>query len=72
MYSKTIGVLLVLASISALVWLIIVSYNQNKNKSVKSKVQYLLFIIIGIVLNTSVLIIIIGCLIIGIALIIYP
>lgn len=66
-----IGILLIIIGCSILVWLIKESYKNNKNKSTKYKTFYFLWIILGVLLDTSGLIILFGLIFLGILLIIY-
>ncbi|MGE8022213.1 hypothetical protein ACQKOM_25560 [Peribacillus frigoritolerans] len=68
----TIGIILVVVGCSILGWLIKEAYkNNNKGESPKNKILYLLWVILGVLLDTSGLIIIFGLILLGVFLIIY-
>lgn len=67
----TIGIILVIVGCSILGWLIKEAYKENKDKSTKSKIFYLIWVIIGVLLDTSGLIILFGLILLGVVLIIY-
>jgi hypothetical protein len=67
----TIGIILVVVGCSILGWLIKESYKNYKNESTKIKIIYFLWAIIGVLLDTSGLIILFGFIFLGILLIIY-
>ncbi|MCC3359410.1 hypothetical protein [Bacillus sp. REN16] len=66
-----IGVILVIVGCSILGWLIKDAYKENKDESTKSKIFYLIWVIVGVLLDTSGLIIIFGLILLGVVLIIY-
>ncbi|MBT2674271.1 hypothetical protein J7E95_26360 [Streptomyces sp. ISL-14] len=66
-----IGILLVVTGCSILGWLIKESYKNYKNEITKTKIFYFLWVVIGVLLDTSGLIIIFGFIFLGILLIIY-
>lgn len=67
----TIGILLVVVGCGILVWQIIESYNHYKDKSTNSKTIYTIWVILGVLLDTSGLIIIFGLILLGVVLIVY-
>ncbi|MBT2696543.1 hypothetical protein QF028_002322 [Neobacillus sp. B4I6] len=67
----TIGIILVVVGCSILGWLIKESYKNYKNESTKIKIFYFLWAVIGVLLDTSGLIILFGFIFLGILLIIY-
>ncbi|TDL63922.1 hypothetical protein E2R56_25990 [Rhodococcus qingshengii] len=67
----TIGIILVVVGCSILGWLIKNAYKNNKVESKKNKILYLLWIILGVLLDTSGLIVIVGFIFLGVILIIY-
>jgi hypothetical protein len=67
----TIGIILVVVGCSILGWLIKESYKNYKNESTKIKIFYFLWAVIGVLLDTSGLIILFGLIFLGILLIIY-
>ncbi|WHX98057.1 hypothetical protein [Neobacillus sp. DY30] len=67
----TIGIIMVVVGCSILGWLIKEAYKNNKDESTKNKILYLLWIILGVLLDTSGLIIIFGLILLGVLLIIY-
>jgi hypothetical protein len=67
----TIGIILVVVGCSILGWLIKEAYKNNKGESPKNKILYLLWVILGVLLDTSGLIIIFGLILLGVFLIIY-
>lgn len=67
----TIGIILVVVGCSILGWLIKKAYKNNKDESTKNKILYLLWVILGVLLDTSGLIIIFGLILLGAILIIY-
>jgi hypothetical protein len=67
----TIGIILVVVGCSILGWLIKESYKNYKNESTKIKIFYFLWAVIGVLLDTSGLIILFGFIFLGIVLIIY-
>lgn len=67
----TIGIILVVVGCSILGWLIKDAYKNNKDESTKNKTLYLLWVIIGVLLDTSGLIIVFGLILLGVVLIIY-
>ncbi|MFJ5748520.1 hypothetical protein AB1L16_22670 [Peribacillus frigoritolerans] len=68
----TIGIILVVVGCSILGWLIKEAYkNNNKGENPKNKILYLLWVILGVLLDTSGLIIIFGLILLGVFLIIY-
>jgi hypothetical protein len=67
----TIGIILVVVGCSILGWLIKEAYKNNKDESTKYKILYLLWVILGVLLDTSGLIIIFGLILLGVLLIIY-
>ena len=66
-----IGIILVVVGCSTLGWLIKEAYKNNKDESTKNKILYLLWVILGVLLDTSGLIIIVGFIFLGVILIIY-
>ena len=66
-----IGIILVVVGCSILGWLIKEAYKNNKDESTKNKILYLLWVILGVLLDTSGLIIIVGFIFLGVILIIY-
>ncbi len=71
MQIMAIGIILVVVGCSILGWLIKESYNHNKDKSTKSKIFYFIWVILGVLLDTSGLIIIFGLILLGVLLLIY-
>jgi hypothetical protein len=67
----TSGIILVVVGCSILGWLIKESYKNYKNESTKIKIFYFLWAVIGVLLDTSGLIILFGFIFLGILLIIY-
>jgi hypothetical protein len=67
----SIGIFLVVIGCSILGWLIKEAYKNNKDKSTKNKILYLLWVILGVLLDTSGLIVIVGFIFLGVLLIIY-
>jgi uncharacterized membrane protein len=67
----TSGIILVVVGFSILGWLIKESYKNYKNESTKIKIFYFLWAVIGVLLDTSGLIILFGFIFLGILLIIY-
>jgi ABC-type nickel/cobalt efflux system permease component RcnA len=67
----SIGIFLVVIGCSILGWLIKEAYKNNKDKSTKNKILYLLWVILGVLLVTSGLIVIVGFIFLGVLLIIY-
>jgi hypothetical protein len=67
----TSGIILVVVGCSILGWLIKESYKNYKNESKKIKIFYFLWAVIGVLLDTSGLIILFGFIFLGILLIIY-
>jgi hypothetical protein len=67
----TIGIILVVVGCSILGWLIKDAYKNNKDESTKNKALYLLWVILGVLLDTSGLIVIVGFIFLGVILIIY-
>lgn len=67
----TIGIILVVVGCSILGWLIKESYKNYKDESTKVKIFYFLWAVIGVLLDTSGLIILFGFIFLGIPLIIY-
>lgn len=67
----TIGIILVVIGCGILGWLIKESYKNYKGESTKSKIFYFIWVILGVLLNTSGLIIIFGPILLGVLLIIY-
>jgi hypothetical protein len=67
----TIGIILVVVGCSILGWLIKESYKNYKDESTKIKIFYFLWAVIGVLLDTSGLIILFGFIFLGILLIIY-
>ncbi|WHZ05742.1 hypothetical protein QNH48_14425 [Neobacillus sp. YX16] len=67
----TIGIILVVVGCSILGWLIKDAYKNNKGESKKNKILYLLWIILGVLLDTSGLIVFVGFIFLGVILIIY-
>ncbi|MGM0924302.1 MAG: hypothetical protein ACQEWW_24405 [Bacillota bacterium] len=66
-----VGIILVIVGCSILGWLIKEAYKEHKDKSTKSKIFYLIWVIIGVLLDTSGLIILFGLILLGVVLIIY-
>jgi hypothetical protein len=67
----TIGIILVVVGCSILGWLIKEAYINNNDKSTKNKNLYLLWVILGVLLDTSGLIVIVGFIFLGALLIIF-
>jgi len=67
----TIGIIMVVVGCSILGWLIKDAYKNNKDESTKNKILYLLWVILGVLLDTSGLIVIVGFIFLGVILIIY-
>ena len=67
----TTGIILVVVGCSILGWLIKESYKNYKDESTKIKIFYFLWAVIGVLLDTSGLIILFGFIFLGILLIIY-
>jgi hypothetical protein len=67
----TIGIILIVVGCSILGWLIKDAYKNNKGESAKNKILYLLWVIFGVFLDTSGLIVIVGFIFLGVILIIY-
>lgn len=66
-----IGIILVVVGCSILGWLIKESYMNYKDESAKTKIFYLTWVILGVLLDTSGLIIIFGLVLLGVLLIVY-
>lgn len=67
----TIGIIQVVVGCSILGWLIKESYKNFKDESTKSNVFHLAWVVLGVLLDTSGLIIIFGLILLGVILIIY-
>ncbi|AOH56612.1 hypothetical protein ABE28_019770 [Peribacillus muralis] len=66
-----IGITLIVVGCSLLGWLIKEAYKHNKDESTKYKTLYILWVIVGVLLDTSGLIIIFGLIILGVILIVF-
>ncbi|TDK61783.1 hypothetical protein E2K98_12910 [Bacillus salipaludis] len=65
------GIILVVVGCSILGWLIKEAYKNTKEESTRNKIFYILWVVIGVLLDTSGLIVIVGFIFLGVLLIIY-
>lgn len=66
-----IGIILVVFGCSILGWLIKEAYKNYKDENTKTKIFYLTWAILGVLLDTSGLIIIFGLILLGVLLIVF-
>jgi hypothetical protein len=66
-----IGIVMVVVGCIILGWLIKESYKNFKGTSTKSKILHLIWVILGVLLDTSGLIVLFGLILLGVLLIVY-